>query len=232
MGIDDYLFDILNAPTDRDLQSKVGPSNLSNACTYCLAKQMAGGQESTIYTGQYWLGAKIGTCIHEYAEGHSKHPTVITEQKNVIGTIKGYGTIKGSTDAFFPEEGVVGDIKTTTRDKLKFIKLAVEDEPNEYETSKVTDARVKVSAYQRQLFLYGKGWEDLGYTVNECIIWFVCRDGQGSKDFWTFRFPYRRDHAEATLDRAAKLWAYLEGGGELSALKSAQGCWPCGMEGR
>lgn len=230
--IDDYILNVLKTPTERDKQKKVGPSNLSNACTYCLAVQMTGGQESTIFTGQYWLGAKIGTATHEYVDNHGAQPYVINEQKNVIGEIEGYGTIKGSTDVFFPEEGEVGDLKTTTRDKLKFIKRAITDEPNEYETTKVVEARAKVVAYQKQLFLYGRGWENLGYTVNGCVIWFVCRDGQGDQDIWTWRFPYSRQHADAAFDRAVKLWKYLSEGNDIEQLKSSPTCWTCNVNGR
>lgn len=230
--ISNYILDVLKTATERDLQSKVGPSNLSNACTYCLAQQMLGGQESTIFTGQYWLGAKLGTATHEYVDNHGEKPYVINEQKNVIGEIPGYGVIKGSTDAFFPEEGVVGDLKTTTRDKLKMIKRAIEDEPNEYEATKVVEARAKVVSYQKQVFMYGKGWENLGYTVNGCVIWFVCRDGQGDNDIFSWRFPYSREQADAALDRAARIWAYLENGGDVEALKSSATCWPCSVNGR
>ena len=227
--IENYVLNILNAPTDRDLQRRAGPSNLSNVCSYCLAKDLVGVPEER---SMYWLGSKVGTAVHEYAEAHSKHPNAILEQKNVIGEIPGYGVIKGSTDVFFPEEGVVGDLKTTTRDKLKMIKRAIEDEPNEYETTKVVEARAKVVAYQKQVFMYGKGWENLGYTVNGCVIWFVCRDGQGDNDIWTWRFPYSREQADAALDRAARIWAYLENGGDVEALKSSATCWPCSVNGR
>ena len=554
--IDNYILDILNAPTDRDKQTKVGPSNLSNACSYCLAVQMLNGQESKIYENSYWLGAKIGTCVHEYVDGHSAHPTAIREQKNAIGEIPGYGTIKGSTDVFFPVDGVVGDLKglaldtllptpqgwttmgevavgdylisrngeptrvthksevkslpcfrltfddgnsvvcdeehrwvvvrgypgkesvvtarelfksgvtrggqrhvrvptcdpfdvpdvdlpidpyvlgawlgdgdarsgritkpdmrlwdelvrrgytysddhsrnekavgtrtlyglhtqlrelgllgnkhvplkylrasraqrldllrgymdtdgsfntkrirahmgttsrqqaedvaqlvlslgwrtkiqdftatwqggakpgysveftpdenpflvrnqhiefsasnrskrrvlvsieqvdsvptqcvavdsrdhtylctdkwipthnTTTRDKLKTIKLAIRDEPNEYESTKVRDARAKVSAYQRQVWLYGLGWEQAGYTVNGCVVWFVCRDGQGAQDIWPWRFPYSRERAEGTLDRAKRLWEYLQDGNTPDSLNSHPSCWACNVNRR
>ena len=227
--ISNYILDVLKTATERDLQSKVGPSNLSNACTYCLAKDLVGVPEER---SGYYLGAKIGTAIHEYVDNHGEKPYVINEQKNGIGEIPGYGVIKGSTDAFFPEEGVVGDLKTTTRDKLKMIKRAIEDEPNEYETTKVVEARAKVVAYQKQVFMYGRGWENLGYAVNGCVIWFVCRDGQGDNDIWTWRFPYSREQADAALDRAARIWVHLENGGDVEALKSSATCWPCSVNGR
>ena len=228
-GIGSYVLDILRAETERDTQRLVGPSNMSNQCTYCLAGDLIGKPEER---GKYYLGAKIGTATHEYVDNHSEHPTAIREQKNVIGTIPGYGTIKGSTDVFFPEEGIVGDLKTTTKEKLKWIKLAVQDEPNEYEVTKVRDARAKVASYQRQVWLYGKGWENLGYTVNGCVVWFVCRDGSTDKDIWTWRFPYSREQADATFDRAARLWSFLENGNDIEQIKSSLTCWVCSTNGR
>lgn len=225
-----HVLSILRAETERDKQISIGASNMSNGCTYCLARDMIGDpQPQSIY----YLGARIGTAIHEYLEANNPTPdTVLGEQKVIVGEIPGYGPVKSTTDAFFTESGICADWKTTTRDKLKIIKMAVHEEPNEYETTKVVEARAKVMSYQRQVWLYGRGLENAGHTVRGCAIVFICRDGLTDNDVWEFQFPYSREQADAALDRSTKIWKYLSEGGDVEALKSSATCWPCSVNGR
>lgn len=226
----EHVLSILKGQTDRDRQVSIGASNLSNGCTYCLAKDMKAIAENS---NTYYLGAKIGTAIHEYLDNHNPTPTtVLGEQKLVVGTIEGYGTVKSSTDAYFVDENICADWKTTTRDKLKFIKMAVQDEPNEYEVTKVRDARAKVAAYQRQVWLYSRGLELAGHPVRGCAIVFICRDGLTDADVWEFPFPYDREAADKVLARGQNLWQYLESGKDIEELTSSPSCWACSVNGR
>ena len=226
----EHVLSILRAETERGRQVSIGASNMSNGCTYCLARDMVGNpQPQSIY----YLGARIGTAIHEYLEANNPTPdTVLGEQKVIVGEIPGYGTVKSTTDAFFTESGVCADWKTTTREKLKWIKLAVQDEPNEYETTKVVEARAKVSSYQRQVWLYGRGLENAGHKVESCAIVFIGRDGLTDNDVWEFQFPYSRKQADATFDRAVRLWEHLQSGNDVESLKSPPTCWTCSFNGR
>lgn len=217
--------------TERDKQVKIGASNLSNGCTRCLGRQMSAGQQSEIYTSPWWLGAKLGTATHEYLDNHNPHPELVNgEAKVELGTIEGYGTVRSTTDAYFVVEEVCADWKTTTRDKLKFIKAAINDEPNEYETTKVTEARYKVIGYQRQLFLYALGLIRAGKPVKECAIVFICRDGTNENDIWEWSFPYDEAKAQEVWDRGVRLWKYLEDGGSVEDLKPHKLCWSCNNE--
>lgn len=226
----DHVMSILKKPSDRDLQISIGASNMSNGCTRCLAEQMVAGQQSVF--GKYWLGARIGTAIHLDLEVNNPDPiNVQGETKVVIGHIEGYGDVGSTSDAFFVQEGVVGDWKTTTKDKLKFIKWAIRDEPSEYEVTKVGEARAKVASYQRQVWLYGKGLENAGHTVKSCAIVFICRDGLTDDDIWEFEFPYDRERADAVFDRAVRLWEWLQVEGNTpDMLESDKYCYTCSVE--
>lgn len=222
------MLGILQAQTARDKQVSIGASNLSNGCTLCLARQMVAGQQSDINEGMYWLGAKLGTAVHEYLDEHNPHPDLVNGEKRVIiGDIEGYGTVGSTTDAYFTESEICADWKTTTREKLKWIKLAIADEPNEYEVTKVREARFKLAAYQRQVWLYAKGLRNAGKTVTGCAIVFICRDGLNENDIWEWTFPFDEAKAEEAWNRGVRLWTWIQDGGNVEDLKPHPQCWPC-----
>lgn len=224
----DFIRELFKAPTERDKQYKVGASNLSNPCNRCLAEQLLGGQMSSNSESPWWFGAVEGTALHLYAETRGQDiPGWIPESKVVLGEFPGYGVIKSTSDGFYVPTGTVVDLKSTMREKLKYIKRAVYDEPNEYEVTKVTEARLKVNTYRDQTFLYGLGQENAGRTVNNVALVFICRDGTGDGDFWGHTFPYDRERALLVLDRGARLWAWLEQGHKPDELKSHPGCYNC-----
>lgn len=158
------------------------------------------------------------------------YPEALVEERVTIGEIPGYGVITGSCDLFLDEE--VTDWKTTTRDKLTFYRRAERDEPEPTELSKITEARSTLARYFFQTNLYGLGWENAGYTVERVSIVFLCRDGKEDKDIWSTSRPYDRDVALKVLDRASRLWSYIQEGNDIEALTSHSSCWPCSTEGR
>lgn len=220
------ILDLMKIRTERDLQVKVGASNISTPCTRCLADDLLGVREED---QPYWLGAWEGTAVHERIEKLvNKHrPTWLSEQRLTLGFVPGYGEVKSTTDLYLPPWALVGDIKTTTRDKLVFIKRAVYDQPDEFEVTKVTEARFKVSQYLNQLFLYGMGMLNAGYPVEKVALIFVCRDGVSDKDVWTHTIDYDPEQAQKVWDRLLELWEWLQGGGDPSLLPSHDMCYFC-----
>lgn len=224
----EFTRQLLKKPTERDKQIKVGASNLSSPCGRCLAEQMATGQESTNSESPYWLGAVIGTAIHNMLEVRGTGiEGWIPESRVVLGDIDGYGKVKSTSDGFWLPGGEVVDFKTTTREKLKYIKRAIDEKPSEYEITKVSESRYKVDTYRNQLLLYGLGQENAGHEVNTCTIVFVCRDGVGDSDIWGTSFPYDRERALTVWQRGVRLWAWLQEGHKPEELKSAQYCYTC-----
>ena len=61
--------DLLKSPSERDQQRKVGASQISNPCDYCLGRALKGGPSEP---NKWWLGARIGTAIHNALEAEEK----------------------------------------------------------------------------------------------------------------------------------------------------------------
>jgi hypothetical protein len=228
------LLEMLKAPLERDLQALVGPSSLCSECSYCLAQEMLGNDRGL---GTYWLGARIGTCVHHELEAllPLHRPDDLSERRVRVGEIPGYGEIYGTAD--WTVGGDVRDLKTTTKEKLKWIKAAILDEEplkpyTKTDLSKLAGAKLKVGDYFRQAQLYGKGFADEGREVKSVTLVFICRDGTTDDDVWDWPMTYDPAVAEAVLDRASRLWYYLQDGEDAEVLNSAPGCFTCSMEGR
>lgn len=223
----DFVRDLLKAPTKRDRQVKIGPSNLANGCARCLAEDMLGVPDEG---SPYWMGAVVGTAIHAYVErrGLEVGPEWLPETSVVVGKIPGYGTVKGTSDGYHVPSGTTVDLKTTSREKLVFIKRAILDEPSQYEVTKVAEARFKVANYFRQTQLYGLGVSNAGYNPRACALVFICRDGKLDKDIWPYTIQYDREEALRVLDRGARLWGWLQEEGHTPQdLSSNPYCYRC-----
>lgn len=221
-----YVRDVLVRPTDRDKQRKVGASNLSNACTRCLAEDMMGVRRGT---SKYNMGAIVGTAIHEYLEQRNTDPTAQREMRVELGEIPGYGTISSTTDLYLPEKEAVFDFKTTTYDKLTTYQRAGEQPPSKFDTDQLRGARETLERYFRQAQLYAYGVERLGKPVRTVAIVFICRDGRiVDRDVWAPPpRPYNPEQAKKILERAHKIWNYLQTEGDVERLKSDEHCYYC-----
>ena len=222
---DDFLA-LWKAPSQRDVQVRVGPSDLSDPCGYCLGRAMLRTEPST--QGRYWLAARLGTAIHAEHATLVKPPD-LPEHRVHVGDIEGYGEVYGASDWVSGTE--VRDLKTTERAKLAMYRIAESEPPDQHELSKVTEARYTLSRYFNQCMLYGLGCENEGHAIETVAIVFVCRDGKTDDDVWSTSRPYDRDVALTLLDRASKLWAYLQGN-DVETLASNEHCWVCNREGR
>lgn len=223
-----YALQLLREPTARDKQSKIGASNLSTLCTRCLADDLLGVKREQ---SQWWLGAVIGTAIHALLEERGRlDPDVLTEYKLTLGELPGYGVIKSTMDLYHKPSATVVDYKTSDKEKLGFIKRALLDEPDEFEVSKVTDARFKVAGYMNQAMSYGRGMVLAGFDVRQVSLIFVCRDGSGDKDIWSHTVPYDVEQADKVWLRLEKLWAWLQEGYDPRKLPSHANCYYCNTQ--
>src|SRR5690606_41538198 len=108
----DILVGLWKRPTERDLQRLVGPSNISNPCSRCLAEDMLQHEQPE---SQYTMGAKIGTAIHEALEREALTRTDLTPVTKVtIAEVKAYGVIKGTSDLHINNLKTVADHKPST----------------------------------------------------------------------------------------------------------------------
>lgn len=228
--------DLLSGETERDQQRKVGASNMSNPCTYCLARDMAAMLDSSIEPaprGKYFMGSVIGTAIHNLLEERAKeNPDYLPEIRVELGEIPGYGVIKSTSDLYIVSKKAVNDWKTTTREKLKWLRMVPGSEPSEYEFDGLTQARYKVKTYLTQGQLYGMGMEKAGYKVKTVSLIFIARDAKTTEDIWAYTVDYDRKAAEVAFDRATRVWNALEQGKELGTFKSNPLCYSCSVEGR
>ncbi|QIK64563.1 hypothetical protein G7068_16070 [Leucobacter viscericola] len=135
--------DILKAPTARDMQQKIGASNLANGCNYCLACNLMGDMRETPMLDRAYLGRVWGTAIHALKEMRQKawlaeqrkadreewddikrqriapfarrFPDAQVEKRFSLGLIPGYGRVGSTADLFLPSEGHLFDWKGSKR---------------------------------------------------------------------------------------------------------------------
>lgn len=133
---------LLTAPTARDKQRRIGASNLSNGCDYCLACNFQGDDRATPITDRAWMGRVLGTAFHAVLEQRINealdfdglegellqaaqaqmqtliglHPDAKSEVHTLFAHIVGYGDVGGTIDLQLP--GQIGDWKGSTRKKL------------------------------------------------------------------------------------------------------------------
>lgn len=216
-----WVRNLLHQPSERDQQRLIGPSSIGDPCSRCVAEQLAGVDRPQ---GRYWVGARFGTAIHQALEDASTGiPGVLPERKVTLGEVPGYGVIKGTADSTWVEENHLIDFKTTTRDKLVFIKEALLTAPEEGETKKVASARHKVKGYIGQIMLYA--WAAGG--MEKVSLVFLCRDGKTDEDIWSRTLDYDEDYALQCWNRLLKIWDALQSGRDIESFVSAQYCYTC-----
>lgn len=223
---------LLKTPSSRDKQRKIGPSLYASPCTYCVGNYLAG---NTIEgPNRYWLGAKIGTAIHNLLEKYAKrrafrkkYPNALIEKKVQLGTLEGYGKLSGSADLVLADERMVVDYKTTDRDKVRAIKKAYNSEPNRYDLSSVQEARYKLQSYAGQMGQYARGLELYhNIQIDKLGIVFINRDGKTDSDVWAMTMDYDRDYAKKVWQRLDSIWKHVQEHG-VDGLESHPLCWPC-----
>lgn len=156
----------------RSHQVNIGPSELSSLCDRRIGYRLA--TITPVNTTLDPWPAIVGTAVHDWLESafdqwlktfNSKE--WITEQRLSLTE-----DVLGRSDLFHVPSGTVIDWKGTSTDRMKKIKAG---------GSPVT--------YQRQIQIYGWGYERLGYTVNRVALAFFPRAGN-IKDLHVEVFPY------------------------------------------
>lgn len=101
----EYLLNLWKKPTARDKQVKIGASQFGSPCTYCVGEALL-REVADNSPRPYWLGASIGTAIHERIEkiATADNPRLMLETRVTIGTLPDYGEITSSLDFYDPEK--------------------------------------------------------------------------------------------------------------------------------
>ena len=179
----------------RSMQSEIGPSQVGNPCDRSLAFVLAGGRAMP---GQSHdpLPAIVGSAVHAWLEDAAGVDNTIeeatqgaqrwvTERKLDISHPR--FPISGSCDLFDLHTGTVIDWKVVGGAALR-----------KAEHGGVSDT------YRVQAHLYGLGYSQLGYEVNEVAICMVPRNGPLGKTL-LFSEKWSSALASAALERAADL---------------------------
>lgn len=215
------VLDMLKQQSARDKQTTVGPSSIGDPCDYCLGLAVSNTKPHSV--NHWWMGARIGTAIHETlekaAEKHIEKPrstyfapleNALLESKVRICVIEGYGMISGSADLVLTEHDHLVDYKSTTRAKINKIKLAP----------------VKRQYYiQQQLYMYGLNTNH-GMNIKKASLVFICRDGASNADVYIQSFDYDESAAEEALDRLGDIIKMVKDG-HIDDLASHADCYDC-----
>jgi len=220
--IKQLILDLLHTPSERDEQSLIGASEIGNTCDYCLARRLTPQPK---FKSRYWLGARIGTAIHETLEKEeekhldkpkSYHFEALegarVEQKIVLGEVKGYGVIKSKPDLVLVKYNHLVDHKTSTKEKIKHYKL--DGVPYQYVV---------------QQNLYAWGLHKIDIPIERISLSFVPRDGLQDDDLWVHSFDYDEKIAIKAWRRLNKIWKFISSGGDIETLKSAENCYVCNV---
>lgn len=212
--------DMLKNPSERDKQSLIGPSEIGNSCDYCIGNRLLKVPKAK---SLYWLGAKIGTAIHNELEVEGKKHVVTPanyrfealegasiEEKYPLGTIEGYGTVKLKPDLVLVKYHHLVDWKTSSAKKVTKYKL--DGLPMQY-------------VYQQQLYAWGLNKN--GVKIERCSLVFINREGTTDKDIWVSSFDYDESLALKAWDRLELIWTYLQSGNDVETLESAPDCYYC-----
>jgi len=186
--LDTELIDVIehaigNMP--RSLQTRIGPSEIGVECVRCLILKLAA---TDTRPDAAWLPF-VGTAVHEQLERIFTADTVtssrwLTETVVTVGTIGGT-PITGSCDLFDLKHGVVIDWKIVGQTALREAK-----------------AHGPSTQYRTQVQLYGKGFQDAGYTVTEVAVFYLPRNEPSLANALFCPLPYDRAAAERALERA------------------------------
>lgn len=229
--------EVVAAPSDRDRQRRVGPSEIGEVCERCLADKIRGTYEDK--RAGTPLAPLLGTAFHMLAQKRleaspeGRAGLILVEKRVDVAEIADYGTIKGTVDLFDTARGEVVDWKVLSKARMAGLSSVVH---TRLDGSVLMDRDKPIWEtawkYYAQLMLYGYALERDGYEVKQASLLMIPRDA--STDVLpgcarALEFQYRRPVAEAVLGRFQELVARVrkeDGDGE-EHYSSSPGCYRC-----
>lgn len=229
-AVQDLTLRLFRMETERDKQKKVGASQISDPCTYHLAKTLSGAPETPT---KYWLGGKIGTATHLFIEDTIARADLADfpelegariEKKILLGDLEGYGTISSKPDLALVKENHLIDWKTSTRDKSRKFQRTLDDQ-----TYSSKEAEYTLNKYVAQTQLYAWGLNNEGIKIDGISLVFINRDGTTEGDIWNYTFEYSEDLALAVWTRLEQIWQNVQNGVDLETLEKNAHCFKCAI---
>jgi hypothetical protein len=229
--IRDMALGLFKQQSARDTQRKVGASDFSDPCEYHLAKKLLGLPSGEF---KYWMGAKIGTAIHEFLEARietadldefPEFASARVEKSIVLGELEGYGTIKSKPDLALVEGKHLVDWKSSKREKSRQLQSVVLGEARD--TKVAAEASYTLKRYFAQAQIYAWGLNKEGIEIDACSLVFINRDGTYDPDVWTWTFPYDADFAQSMWDRLARIWTEVQSGKDIEEFQREEHCFDC-----
>jgi hypothetical protein len=216
--IADDLRDMIRAYEDsreRSVQTHIGPSQIGNPCTRCLARHVLGITVTRDFDDP-WC-AIIGTAVHAWLDEAAVHWNVSRD-----------------TARWFPEQRVQPDIdllpsggRADLYDSELF--TVIDHKVVGAAPQKSFKANGPGPAYRRQGHLYGLGYTLAGHRVDHVAIAFHLRGGRLS-DLYVWTEPYDEAIAREALARFQIIrgQALALGPAILPNLPADPDCWDCG----
>lgn len=188
--------DLLTAPTARDKQHRIGPSNLANGCDFCLASNLIGDMRDTPVLDRAWGGRVFGTALGILLDQRAAtNERFLSEFYMHIGKLGTYGDIGGTSDLVIPDERHALDWKTAWMAKIAlivdFLARQRGDAPVYGRTHDVHKAKplserayeaemvkieYKMTGYYGQLQIYGLGLNRMGIPIERLSNVYAARD--------------------------------------------------------
>jgi len=192
---------LLKAKTSRDKQRRIGASNLSNGCDFCLASNFLGDDRATPITDRAWMGKTWGTAQHnifeqrvsEAVDYSNMDPAAIAVAREMaefmfglfpdakaethvfFADIAGYGQVGGTIDLLLEDQIV--DWKSTLRKKLAvFIDYVEISRGNEAPYGR-KHAHVKLSEKEYAAEMLAMAYKYAGYYGQQTLY----MKGSGTK---------------------------------------------------
>ena len=179
---------------------------------------------------KYWMGAKVGTAIHEFLEkrldssafeDYPEFMSAIPEQTISLGTLQGYGEIKSKPDLYLQDSRHLIDWKTTNRAKSKKLQAVI------FEGKEDAESQYTLQRYYAQVQAYAWGLNKNGSPVEACSLVFINRDGTWDADVWTWTFDYDEDFALEIWGRLDRIWKEVSAGKPLEEFPKEAHCFNC-----
>lgn len=205
-----------DAGADRSQQAHLGPSEIGDPCTRCLAAKILGIHVRTHSAYDDGWRAIVGTAVHSWldeaaAAFNVRHDEARWYPECRVQPDERLLPSGGRCDLYDAHTRTVIDHKTTSAKKLTAYRL---NGPG--------------LTYRRQAHLYGLGYANAGHDVANVALAFWLRDGM-VRDLYVWTEPYNAQIATDTLRRYDTLRALCESGGVavLDSLPSDPGCFEC-----
>lgn len=208
-----------DAAADRSQQIDLGPSQIGNPCSLCLAEQILGVHQPPPFDDP-WTRI-IGTAIHNWLEEAAAKANVRNNDARWIPECRVHPDPRllpsgGRCDLYDSTTATVIDHKTVGATQLKKYKL---NGPG--------------ATYRRQAHLYGLGYFNAGHEVHNVALAFWPR-GARATDLYVWTEPFDVAIAEEALERYDQLRQLCQVAGTalLANLTSDSDCFVCSRLGR